>query len=64
MRVRMRVQITGLRNNVRWPAAGEVVELPDAEGASLCAKGFAEPIVEPEEHVEKRPASKRAEKRA
>lgn len=67
MKVRMRVQISGLRDNERWPAVGEVKELPDAEGANLCAKGFAEPVVEervekavPSESVEKRTAKKRA----
>ena len=62
MKVRMRVQITGLRNNVRWPGPGEVVDLPDAEAAKLCKNGFADPVVE--ERVEKRPAAaKRTEKR-
>jgi len=60
MKVRMKTQLTGSRNGVRWPAAGEVKELTDNEGADLCAAGLAEPVVE--ERVEKRPA-KRAEKR-
>lgn len=57
----MKVQITGLRNNVRWPAPGGEVELSDAEGAKLCANGFAEPVVE--DRVEKAVPKKRAEKR-
>ena len=72
MKVRMKVQITGLRNNVRWPAPGAVVDLPDNEGAKLCASGLAVPVVEdevekavPKQTAEKRaPAKKAAEKRA
>ncbi len=58
----MKMQITGTRDGVRWPAIGEVKELPDHEGAKLCKYGFAEPVVE--DRSEKRPAgSKRTEKR-
>ena len=62
MKVRMKVQIIGLRNNQRWPAPGSVVDLLDAEGAKLCARGDAEPVVE--DKVEKATPRKRAEKRA
>jgi hypothetical protein len=61
MKIRMKIQITGLRDNVRWPAPGEVKEVPDAEGARLCANGFAEPVVE--ERVEKAVSSEPVEKR-
>jgi hypothetical protein len=56
----MKQQITGSRDGQRWPAKGETLVVPDAEGAELCAAGLAEPVVE--DRVEKRPA-KRAEKR-
>lgn len=46
MKVRMRDQLTGSRNGVRWPAPGEIKELPDNEGADLCAAGLAEPVAE------------------
>jgi hypothetical protein len=42
----MREQITGYRNEVAWPAKGEVVDLPDNEAAKLCAAGRAVPVVE------------------
>jgi hypothetical protein len=46
MKVKMREQITGYRNEKAWPAKGEVVDLPDEEAAKLCAAGRAEPVVE------------------
>ena len=61
MKVRLKVTITGLRNGVPWPPVGETVEVPDNEGADLCAADLAEPVVE--DKAEKRPAAKRAEKR-
>lgn len=57
----MKKQILGTRDGVAWPAPGGVIELPDHEGARMCARGFAEPVVE--KRVEKRPAVKRAETR-
>jgi hypothetical protein len=57
----MKAQIAGTRDGVAWPPAGKTVELPDEEGARMCARGFAEPVVEV--RVEQRPARKRAEKR-
>ncbi len=61
MKVRLKIQITGTRDNKSWPAPGKTVELPDAEGAKLCAAGLADPVVE--DRSEKRPAVKRAETR-
>ena len=51
MKVKMREQITGYRNEVAWPSPGQVVDLPDVEAAKLCAAGRAEPVVE--DRVEK-----------
>jgi hypothetical protein len=48
MRVRMKVDVSGARNGVSWPARGETVELPDSEGADLCASGLAVPVPESE----------------
>ncbi|MET7514068.1 hypothetical protein ABZS88_11410 [Streptomyces sp. NPDC005480] len=66
MKVRMKVQISGTRNGQEWPAKGGEVELPDDEGAQLCASGLAEPLTdtaEPETatapDAEKRPARSR-----
>lgn len=44
MRVRMLIQLTGTRDGVRWPSRGGEVDLPDREGAKLCAAGYAEPV--------------------
>jgi hypothetical protein len=65
MKVRMKLQISGNRDGVVWPPAGEVKELPDHEAARLCASGLAEPVTdEPEKRVEKAVVADRAEHRA
>mgnify|MGYP006058158817 FL=1 len=61
MKVRMKTQLTGTRNGVRWPAPGGEVTLPDNEGADLCAAGLAEPVAERAQPETATP--KRAEKR-
>jgi len=52
----MRVQISGTRDGVAWPAPGEVVDLSDAEAAKLCGNGSASPVAE-KEKVDKAVAS-------
>jgi hypothetical protein len=44
MRVRLREQITGYRNEVAWPPPGTEIDLPDLEAAKLCAAGRATPV--------------------
>lgn len=39
---RMLSNISGTRDGVDWPAAGETVILPDVEGCDLVAAGLAE----------------------
>lgn len=51
MKVKMKVEVSGTRDGQPWPKRGEVLELPDADGAQLCAGGLAEPL--PDDHVEK-----------
>jgi hypothetical protein len=65
VKVKLREQITGYRNEVAWPAVGEVVDLPDAEAAKLCAAGRATPVVEDrtEKAVKAEPAEKRTRTR-
>lgn len=46
MKVRMRGEISGARNGVPWPARGKVIDLGDAEAATLCSQGMAEPVAE------------------
>jgi len=48
MKIRMKTQIVGARNGVRWPPSGSEIELPEREAAKLCAAGLAEPVAEPE----------------
>lgn len=60
MKLTMKVQIAGSRNGVRWPEAGETVDLPENEANELIAAKLAvpfegdedEPVEEPVEVVE------------
>lgn len=66
MKVRMREQILGTRNGVRWPAPGEVKNLPDGEAAELIVAGIAEQVDEPSAAEVARPrkaTARKAEKR-
>lgn len=47
----MKATISGSRNGKRWPAKGEVVDLPNGEAADLCAAGLAEPVKAAEERA-------------
>lgn len=62
MKIRMLANISGLRDGQSWPARGGEIVVPDAEGAQLCAQGYAEPVAEVAQ-PEKRPAPEAAEKR-
>ncbi|WP_262059672.1 hypothetical protein [Streptomyces sp. STR69] len=53
MKVRITGDISGSRNGVPWPKRGETIELPDDEGAQLCASGLASPVKDSEKDVEK-----------
>lgn len=57
MKVRMKVGIVGPRNGQDWPKRGGEITVSDAEGADLCANGYAEPVAE-REHVETATAPK------
>lgn len=46
MKVRLKLEMSGMRHGVDWPAYGEILEVDDAEGAQLCQAGIAEPVVE------------------
>lgn len=58
MKVRMRDQLQGTRNGVRWPSPGTVIELPDGEAVDLCSQNVAEPVAEVAARVEKKVAVK------
>lgn len=53
MKVRIQGDISGSRDGVPWPKRGETMELPDDEGASLCASGLAVPVKSTDGDVEK-----------
>jgi hypothetical protein len=42
----MKADVSGTRDGVSWPPRGEVINVPDDEGAQLCGSGMAEPVVE------------------
>lgn len=44
MKIRMKVDVSGVRDGQPWPPRGEEVEVGDQEGADLCAAGIAEPV--------------------
>lgn len=44
MKVKLRVQLSGTRDGVPWPAVGSVVELPDDEARDMLTSGTAEPV--------------------
>lgn len=52
MKIRMKADISGSRNGKPWPRRGGTVEVPDAEGAELCAAGLAEPVAQKTASVE------------
>ncbi|MFI1767517.1 hypothetical protein ACH41H_36470 [Streptomyces sp. NPDC020800] len=64
MKVRIRGDISGSRDGVPWPKRGEVMELPDDEGAQLCASGLATPVKDTEKDVEKAVPDDDSEKRS
>jgi len=44
MRVKIKGDMSGTRDGQPWPTRGEEIDLPDDEGAALCAQGMAEPV--------------------
>lgn len=66
MRIRMKVNVSGSywldQQPHDWPARGEEGDVPDEEGARLCALGMAEPVavVEVERAVAPEPEKRRA----
>lgn len=42
--VRMKTQILATRPGGAWPEVGGTVDVPDIEGAELCAHGYAVPV--------------------
>lgn len=63
MKVRMKTQVLGNLDGVRWPTPGAEVDLPERVALHEIAAGRAEAVATPESaRAEKRPA-KRAEKR-
>ena len=63
MKIRMKMTVSGLRNGVPWPPRGGVLDVPDVEGAALCAMGGAEPVAEADSDVEKAVPEADAEQR-
>jgi hypothetical protein len=47
MEVRMRLQISGTRNGVKWPRAGATLTCSNEEGRHLIRAGLADKVAEP-----------------
>ncbi|MGH9460373.1 MAG: hypothetical protein ACRD1X_04095 [Vicinamibacteria bacterium] len=63
MKVRMKIKLNGLLDDRSYPDAGEVMDVADVAGMKLCAKGYAEPVAEPQPDVETATPPERNEKR-
>jgi hypothetical protein len=50
--VRLTVSLSGTREGQTWPPRNSVMELPDAEGADMCAAGMAVPVPQDPDPVE------------
>jgi hypothetical protein len=61
MKVQMKVVMSGTRNGENWPLPGEELEVPDEEGANMCANGLAIPVAKKDAAVEKREKQDRAD---
>jgi hypothetical protein len=61
VKIVMKMVIGGTRDGDTWPAVGETMVVPDEEGASLCALGYADPVGSAP--AAEKTAAKRAEKR-
>lgn len=44
MKVRLKTEVTGLRDGVPWPKVGGVIDLPDDEAGQLLAAKIVEPL--------------------
>lgn len=55
MKIRMTEERTGPRYDGRmWPPRGGEIDVDDAEGADVCAAGWAVPVAQPDAAVETR----------
>lgn len=59
MRVEMRIEMSGTRNGEPWPHCGCTIDVPDAEGAALCAAGSAVPVVVSDKRTAAAPRAER-----
>jgi hypothetical protein len=54
MKIQMKVVMSGTRNGESWPLPGGELEVPDEEGANMCANGLAIPVSRKDRGVETR----------
>lgn len=50
MKVKLKVQLSGTRDGVSWPAVGSVVEVPDDEARDMITSGVAGPTDDRDAH--------------
>jgi hypothetical protein len=63
VKIRMKADISGARNGRPWPRRGDTIDVPDGEGADLCAAGIAEPVADKGRKTETATPADDAEKR-
>lgn len=65
MKIRMRMSVAGSFHGIENVQIGDLVDVPDDEGARYCKLGYAEPVTDNREEKAARPdnSEKRATKR-
>lgn len=58
MKIQMIASISGTRDGADWPAAGELLDVPESEGAQLIAGGLAKLPAKVEKRIETATAPK------
>lgn len=49
MKIRLKIKLTGMVDGKRPAGIGEEMDVDDAIGASLCSRGYAEPVATKDE---------------
>lgn len=59
MKVKMLTRIEGTRNGARWPVAGSVIDVTDAEAVGMIETGIAVPVKDEPERATARKSETR-----
>ncbi len=53
MLVKMRTEISGLRDGIPWPLVGGTIDLPRDEALAMLENGSVEPVYDPKGDIER-----------